>query len=268
MAPYQGRTLQSLREGILRRIRTTDSATGTFDLRTAIDREINSAIHEITQDRYYDWTRREFWFNTIPPVASSAIQAVSVQAGSDHVSGSGSFFSAAMSGRILLIAGGKVPYEILTVSPTQDTARLVVGFEGETNVTAGSARVLAESFVLDDRVRKIIKLVLESGTSRWPMIYVPARTWDTAYPRVLNESRPYYYSIIRYTADGKARIKLWPVPNTRYVIRFQAYTWLPELTQDAQQVEMPGPAHRVLEDVAYRNVLTLVLHVTGPDAQY
>lgn len=254
-----------MRESILRKLRSTDSATGTFDLRTGIDRAVNDAISEVTQDGWYEWTIREFWFNTIPPVVSTATQAVSVQAGSDHITGSGAVFVAAMSGRIILIDGGKLPYELLTVSAGVDTARLVVGFEGTTNKTAAPFRILAESFVLDQRVRKRRKMVLESGTSRWPMVYVPPRIWDRAYPRVVHENRPYYYTVIRYTADGLQRIKLWPIPDTRYVIRFSAYTFLPELVNNADQVEMPGTATRVVEDVAYARVLTEHLHITGQE---
>lgn len=279
MAPYNGKTLLQMRQSIQRKCRSTDTATGTFDLITGIDRAINDAMVDLVSSSHFEWTVREFWWNTVPPVASLATQAVSVAAGSDHVTASGNIFTAGMVGSILFIGNGRVPYEIRLVSPgpAPDSARIVVGFEGTTNQTAAQFRIVKDSFTLNtlqsaegtagDRIREIKAVILESGTSRWPMVYVPPRDWDKVYPRVANESQPYYYTIIRYTADGVPRLRFWPIPSTRYVLRLTAWCWLPELVNGSETFEIPGPAHRVIEDIAYVRVMMDLLHQAGPEVQ-
>ena len=268
MVGYQQRTFLAIRQSIQRKVRSTDSAAGTADLITGINRAVNDALHDLVAAANWDFTVREFLFDTTPSIASSVTQAVSIQAGSTHMTGSGSVFTTTdMVGRFILVAGGSVPYEIVAISVAPDTASIVVGFEGSTNITAGSFRILQDSFTIDARVKSIRKMTLERGTVRRTMVFVPPREWDDRIPLSVNESDPRYYTVIRWTADGVPRIRLWPIPSARQIIRFTAYCWLPELVADGDILEVPGPHHRVVEDMAYARLISEVIHEDTPEIQ-
>jgi len=215
---------------------------------------------------WWDWTAREFWFNTTPPVTPAAGESIYVDAGLSIVTASGTFFTAGMVNRIILIAGGKVPYEITAFS-ANNSVGIAVGYEGTANQADVAFRIIQDSFTIDSRVRGIRKPIVESGTYRQNLTYVPPREWDRRIPLSINESRPRHYTIVRWTSDGVPRIRLWPIPDTRYVVRFTAYCWLPELAANGDVVEMPGPTHRVLEDMAYGRLLSEVIHEEGPAVQ-
>jgi len=268
MTGYDAKTFVQIRQSVMRKLRSTDTATGTSDLVTGVNRAINDSIHDLTSPAFFKWTAREFSFNTVP-VSTSATplsDGMYVAAGGQSVTASDGPFTLSMVGRNIYVAGGSVPYEISNFSASNSLA-IVVGFEGATNQANVAWRMTQDSFTVDARIRKVRgPVMVVSGGAPWPLVYVPPRSWDPGHYG-LAEGQPQVYTIYRYTADGTPRMRLWPVPILRYVIRFSAYCYLPELSADGDILEIPGPAHRVVEDIAYARAAVDILHDTGPHVQ-
>lgn len=57
---------------------------------------------------------------------------------------------------------------------------------------------------------------------------------------------PYYYSFNGISSDGDTLVDVYPIPDKAYTIRFNVIQRTPELTDDADKIEVPAKAVELL----------------------
>tara|TARA_R110002167_G_scaffold1007_5_gene4443 strand:+ start:3440 stop:4087 length:648 start_codon:yes stop_codon:yes gene_type:complete len=57
---------------------------------------------------------------------------------------------------------------------------------------------------------------------------------------------PYYYSFNGVSSDGDTLVDVYPIPDKAYTIRFNVIQRTPELTDDADKIEVPAKAVELL----------------------
>jgi hypothetical protein len=173
-----------------------------FDLLNGM---INDRLQEIA--RHYEWSRLLEADAILPLVAVYDTGTVALTAGSNAGTGSGTSFTAAMTGRRFRVTGREESYGFTYISATSFT--LDRSYEGETEAAAGF-KVFKNVYALAVDVGQIFEIKdtesqrrLERKSQDWLDRYDAAR---------VQYGEPAYYSPTQ-DISGVQQIEIYPIPE-------------------------------------------------------
>lgn len=198
----------------------------------------NDALNALHQLGKFDWMRR---FGDLIFNAAYNTGTVSINAGATAVTGVGTTFTAAMTGRYIRFQGETLQYLFTYVGATSGT--ISPAYAGTSNLAGVAFEITEDRVALPTRFRDYA----------WPStdsVVVPRMI-----PKPLEELRamrkllrvttfPWYYATewvdVSTPAVPTPYMWVWPAVQNKRVITLPYYTWPAELTLDAEAFGLPN----------------------------
>lgn len=171
---------------------------------------INEAYHNILDARQWKGLETRATLQTVSTYRTGTVAATN---GSAAIAGTGTTFTAAMTGRKFRIAGSLEVYTFTYASATGAT--LDRPFEGAT-ITGASYEIFANVYSLPSRVKHIV--LMRNTRLGVPMEPISEVNLDQASASRLSIGEPYYWCPAEDTADSTPpvlhQVEIYPAPET------------------------------------------------------
>jgi hypothetical protein len=237
-------TLTLARE-FLRDYNKDDSSTKAYRIYDQIANDSNYELHTLGE---FDFDRRK---TRLSYAAKYNTGTVSISAGGTAVTGSGTTFTSAMTGRYIRFNNEAQTYKFTYVSGTSAT---VETYLGSSNLSAVTYEITDERQAFPTRMRSVIRCVVDSPNTAAVYDLHPIsldEIEELRLSRVSTDVAPTYYAH-EYAdpasgANPAGYIWVHPAPSSKRIVTLTYLKWPPVLTAAGDDFGLPVEAEPVLK---------------------
>jgi len=211
------------------------------DSRTYLDQDINTAGKRVWVAR--PWRERvvETILFTVAPYTAGTVDLTQ---GSTSVTGSGTTWTTAFTGRKLALAIGRPWYRFTRTGDT--TGTIPTGGYAEATVTASPYGIFQDEIDLTTTMDVINEASVLSEARRGGMMETTESDLDQRWYVHGATGIPAMFAPVMETTAGTKRIRVWPIPDTVYRIRVRGLASFTDMTSDSDLCVLGPDKERAL----------------------
>jgi len=197
------------------------------DSEAYLNQDLNTAAKRVFGAR--PWIERvsESLIFTVAPYTTGT---VAITQASTSVTGSGTTWTSAFSGRKLALSLGSPWYRFTRTANT--TGTIPTGGYAESTVTAATYTLFQDEYDLSGTFESITSAQILSPLHRGGMDPTTEAEMDDLWYVHGHTSTPTKYAPVLATTAGIRRIRLWPIPDGIYRVRVRGLISYRDMTQD------------------------------------
>ena len=216
-----------------------DSSTRAGRVYLKIANEANKRLHMLGK---FDFDKR---YADLSFAGVYSTGTVSVAAGATAVTGSGTTWTAAMTGRYLRMNGESLQYKVTYSSPTAFT---IPAYAGESNLSAVTYQLTDDRQALPANFRDFAWPLTDNRAV--PKLFPRALELIKMWRRLFQMAQyPWFYAVEVEDVSNVPTpyMNIWPSLSEKRVITIPYYKWPADLAADADKFDIPTEAEPVLQ---------------------
>lgn len=211
------------------------------DSRTYLDQDINTAGKRVWVAR--PWRERvvETILFTVAPYTTGT---VAITQGGTSVTGSGTTWTTAFTGRKLALALGRPWYRFTRTGDT--TGTIPTGGYAEATVTAATYSIFQDEIDLTTTMDVITSANVLADSRRGEMVETTEADLDQRWYVHGATGAPMWFAPVTETTAGTLRIRVWPIPDAIYRVRVRGLSMFTDMTGDSDLCVLGPDKERAL----------------------
>jgi len=211
------------------------------DSEAYLNQDLNAAAKRVFGAR--PWIERvsESLVFTVAPYTTGT---VAITQASTSVTGSGTTWTSAFSGRKLALSLGSPWYRFTRTANT--TGTIPTGGYAESTVTASTYTIFQDEYDLSGTFESITSAQVLSPLHRGGMDPTTEAEMDDLWYVHGHTSTPTKYAPVLATTSGIRRVRLWPIPDGIYRVRVRGLISYRDMTQDGDLCMLGAKKERAL----------------------
>lgn len=199
--------------------------------RAVIKNAVNRVYRFKMMSRFeYDWLRKTARITLTAPYQEGT---VTITAGTTALTGSGTTWTAAMTGRKVIITGNENEYEFTFVSAT--SATISPALSGSTNISGASYRIIQNVYDLpEDYDRPVLgddPMYYELSSGTFKVDFRDDLYFRKYYTNQLSEYANDWREVPGITSNGLKQFQISPAPSSARIIVLEYIRAFPEMTE-------------------------------------